>query len=105
MLVDEPTEIAYYGSIVAAPPVGEVFAKIFDYKQIPPTRVDESSESFVMPNLIGLTETECYNVLTSMGIVYEVAGDEGVVLSTLPIAGTTITDKEVVLLRLQNSEF
>jgi len=102
MLVDEPGPGAYYGSLVAAPFVGDVFSRIFNYTALEPSVKPESVPTVVMPLLLGKSAEEAAAILNSMKLTFEMAGENsgGVVESTLPIAGTEIPQNDVVLVRL-----
>jgi len=100
MLVDEPAPGAYYGSLVAAPHVGDVFSRIFNYTQLKPSLAPEPVGTVVMPLLLGKSAEEAAAILKQMKLTFELAGDGGVVESTLPIAGTEIPQNDVVLVRL-----
>ncbi|MCL2798132.1 MAG: penicillin-binding transpeptidase domain-containing protein [Firmicutes bacterium] len=102
MLVDEPGPGAYYGSLVAAPFVGDVFSRIFNYTLLPPSVVPEPVPTVTMPLLIGKSATEAAAILTALKLTFEMAGDNaaGIVESTLPIPGTVIPNNDVVLVRL-----
>ena len=97
MLVDEPNSYAYYGSIVAAPYVSQVFSKIFDYESIAPT--EEVDDKYVeMPMLIGKSYEEAKKMLEKLGLQFELNGDGDVIKFTLPLAGEKIRVNDVVLL-------
>ncbi|MCL2061988.1 MAG: penicillin-binding transpeptidase domain-containing protein [Firmicutes bacterium] len=100
MLVDEPAPGAYYGSLVAAPHVGDVFGRIFNYTGLLPSQPAEPVPTVTMPMLIGKTPQEAAAILTQMKLAFEIAGEEGIVESTLPIPDTVIPQNDVVLLRL-----
>ncbi len=98
-MVDEPGGGVYYGSIVAAPYVGDIFKNIFDYKKIPPTNI-ESKEHFAMPLLEGMTVTQAKNKLYNMGMYYEVAGEGDKVVNQIPIENSFVTTDNIVLIEL-----
>lgn len=98
MIVDEPSSYAYYGSIVAAPAVSDVFSKIFEYEKIEPT-MSESIEYTDMPNLEGVSYSEAVKLLKSRSLNFEVQGEGDIVISTLPLGGERIAKGDVVLLR------
>ena len=100
MLVDEPSGYAYYGSIVAAPHVGDVFGRIFAYRATEPCVPPSIPGTTTMPLLIGRTPQEAADILRSLNIVFEISGEAGIVQSTLPAAGTQMPSNSVVLLRL-----
>ena len=100
MLVDEPGPGAYYGSLVAAPHAGDVFSRIFDYAALVPSVRPEAVESVIMPLLIDKSPQEAAAILKELKLTFEMAGDGGLVGSTLPIAGTELSRNDVVLIRL-----
>ncbi len=99
MTINEPNSYAYYGSIVAAPYVGQVFSKIFQYEKIEPTEIIEEKEYIEMPYLDGMSVTEAMKVLDEKGILYEVAGEGDSVVSTVPIASEMISKGDIALIR------
>lgn len=99
MIVDEPGPGAYYGSIIAAPYAGKVLTKIFEYKGTRPSPTTPI-EYVEMPNIIGLSIEEAQKLIKEAGLIFELAGDNGAVTSTLPIPGTQVPKGDVVLIRL-----
>lgn len=99
MTVDEPSSGAYYGSIVAAPYVGDVFSKIFAYEQIAPTDNAEKIEYINMPELTDKSVDYALNELKKLGLYVECAGDGDTVISTLPLSETKVKKGDVVLIR------
>ncbi len=101
MIVDEPGGYAYYGSLVAAPYAGEVFAKIFDYAAIKPSQTPEQAEQTEMPDTIGMTAQEAAGRLKACGLLFESAGEGERVVSSVPIPGTRVVKGDVVLIRTE----
>lgn len=99
MTVDEPSSGAYYGSIVAAPYVGNIFSKIFAYEQIAPTDNAEKIEYIDMPELTDKSVDYALNELKKLGLYVECAGDGDTVISTLPLSETKVKKGDVVLIR------
>lgn len=99
MMVDEPSGGVYYGSIVAAPYVGEIFKNIFAYKGIAPS-YSEPKEIFAMPSLIGLNSTQAKYQLYNKNLYYEVIGEGDKVVSQIPIEGSLVTSDNIVLIEL-----
>lgn len=97
MVVDEP-QGAYYGSIVAAPYIGDVFRGIFAYKNIPPAVAAVPKETFLMPNLIGMSPEEAQKETAKLKMFLEIAGEGGVVQSQTPAAGERVTSDNVVVI-------
>ena len=99
MTVDEPSSGAYYGSIVAAPYVGNIFFNIFAYEQIAPTDNAEKIEYIDMPELTDKSVDYALNELKKLGLYVECAGDGDTVISTLPLSETKVKKGDVVLIR------
>jgi stage V sporulation protein D (sporulation-specific penicillin-binding protein) len=99
IVVDEPVG-AYYGSLVAAPYIGQLFANIFQYEQIEPTLPLPTLPEFQMPNLIGLGVNEAVMQLRLSGMHIEVSGTGGVVRGQIPAAGASVTKNNVALIQI-----
>ena len=99
-MVDEPVGYRYYGSLVAAPYVGQIFEKIFEYKQIKPTEEIASFRYFEMPNLVGETAGNAIKAVNALGLHLEIDGTGGRVLSQYPQAGEIVNDRSIVLIAL-----
>ncbi|MCH5165448.1 MAG: PASTA domain-containing protein [Clostridiales bacterium] len=98
MIVDEPQGYVYYGSLVAAPYAGNVFAKIFDYTALPPTLLPET-EYTIMPDVIGKPTEQAVSELEQMGLHVELVGEGETVTAQTPIPNTKIAVNDTVLLR------
>jgi stage V sporulation protein D (sporulation-specific penicillin-binding protein) len=107
MVVDEPQGWLYYGSIVAAPYVGDIFETIVSYKNIAPAYTEEElknmKKTFVMPDLIGMTVSKAAATLRSYGMDYETVGESGYVKEQIPAAGCYCTSSNWAVLRLSDS--
>lgn len=101
MIIDEPGTYAYYGSIVAAPYVGDVFSKIFESKGIEPTETIEEKEYVEIPYLCGKSVNAAISELDALGIKYEISGDGETISTTLPAAGNNVTKGDYILLGLE----
>ena len=103
MIVDEPSNGVYYGSIVAAPYVGEIFKNIFAYKNIEAVYTDEDlanlGKKVVMPDLRGLSITQTILKLKELGLQYELDGDIGEISYQFPAPQSEISVNSVVLIK------
>lgn len=103
MIVDEPSNGVYYGSIVAAPYVGEIFKNIFAYKNIEAVYTDEDlanlGKKAVMPDLRGLSITQAILKLKELGLQYELDGDIGEISYQFPAPQSEISVNSVVLIK------
>ncbi len=101
LYVDEPSNGVYYGSIVAAPYVGEIFRQIAAYKKFPFDMQYENGTGEVMvnvPKVKDLTVEEATAVLLKAGLFVEVDGDGSMVTGSFPVVDTTIKKGEPVVL-------
>ena len=97
MIVDEPQGYVYYGSIVAAPLVGQIFRSTFAYYGVQPELSgDEVPVQVVMPDVYGLSATAACAAMREAGLTYEVAGEGNKVVYQFPEAGAEIDDDTVV---------
>lgn len=99
MIVDEPQGGMYYGSIVAAPYVKDIFANIFEYIGIKPT-ISQPIKQFAMPALKGLSYSAAKAQLYKLGLYHETVGEGGGVVDQIPVEGAWIDENTVVLIDL-----
>ena len=95
--VDEPQGYVYYGSIVAAPYVGQIFSGAFAaFGEEPDYEQNELPETTRMPELFGLSLTEAASAVKAAGLQYEYSGEGGAVTSQFPVAGSELYEGAVV---------
>lgn len=99
LMVDEPSNGAYYGSIVAAPYAKEIFKNIFEIKNIEKANNDETL-SCEMPDVVGKNVAEALSLIKKAGLYCEVDGEGTFVLEQLPKAGTKLKNGSVVLIKI-----
>ena len=101
-IVDEPKGYMYYGSLVAAPMVGDIFESMFAYLGTEPryTGQEESiiGEEFILPSFEGLSLIEAKNQLRKLGLYVETDGDGEIVNGQYPLAGVKVDKRNTVLL-------
>lgn len=101
-IVDEPQGYMYYGSQVAAPLVGEIFASIFAYLGIQPTFTGKEAEivgePFALPDFGGMSVQSARAQLAKLGLHCETDGDGNTVKGQYPFAGVTVDKRNTVLL-------
>lgn len=98
-LVDEPQGYVYYGSIVAAPYVGEIFSALFSQYDVPASGETAKAE-VVMPDITDLSLSDAAALLKKSGLDYEYAGT-GKVVYQLPAAGAKIEEGALVYFAMQ----
>ncbi|MCQ2381911.1 MAG: PASTA domain-containing protein, partial [Clostridia bacterium] len=101
LYVDEPSTGVYYGSIVAAPCVGEIFRQIAAYKKFSFDMQFENGTGTVMvevPTVKDLSVLDAVAVLEKAGFFVEVDGEGDCVTGSFPIVGTQVKKGEPVVL-------
>lgn len=100
MTVDEPQGYLYYGSIVCAPLVGDLFKNIFAYHNLPPKYTPEElknlGKTFIMPNLIGMKVSDAIKLLKSRNIMFEYSGEGNKITYQMPASGAIVNNKTVI---------
>ena len=88
------------GGLMAAPTVRDVFLDILPYLGVEP---DYSSDeirgvNFMVPDLIGKTESEAQSLLSAKSLTYRVVGSSGVITDQLPAAGKEVPGNSQIVL-------
>lgn len=95
LMVDEPTTTVKYGSVVAAPYVGNLMAEILPHLGAKSSIPDTTA---TVPDLVGKSTTDAAKALKDAGISYEIIGSGKTVLYQTPRKGEISTLKTKVLL-------
>ena len=102
LLVDEPQGYMYYGSLVAAPLVGDIFENIFAYLGVSPQFTGEEQEvigePFSLADYTGMSVQQAKAKLAALGLHAETDGSGGVVTGQIPAAGSVVDGRNTVLL-------
>lgn len=102
LIVDEPEGYMYYGSLVAAPLVGDIFRSVFALCGVEPEFTGEEAEivgdPFSLPDFSGMSVQQARARLLALGLHVETDGEGGTVTGQLPAAGTTVDGRNTVLL-------
>ncbi len=100
--VDEPQGYMYYGSLVAAPLVGEIFKNIFEYKAVAPHFSGKEQliigEPFMLESYVGENVLQAKNKLNKLGLHVEISGEGDNVIGQFPEKGTVVDKRNAVLL-------
>ena len=100
-IVNEPKGGVYYGSLVAAPIVGEIFGGIFDYLNIAPTYTDKDYEiigdKFELVDFVGLSVDDAIKKAKELGLHYEVDGEGETVTEQFPLKVAKVDKRNTVL--------
>ena len=102
LIVDEPQGYMYYGSLVAAPLVGDIFKGLFSYLAVEPEFTGEEAEligqPFELSDYTGMSVAQAKAALQKLGLYVETDGDGGTVKGQFPAAGATVDKRNTVLL-------
>lgn len=102
LIVDEPQGYMYYGSLVAAPLVGGIFASLFDYLGVEPVYTGEEAEivgtPFALPDFAGMSVSKARQELEKLGLYCETDGEGDTVKGQYPAEGVTVDRRNAVLL-------
>lgn len=101
LYVDEPSTGVYYGSVVAAPYVSEIFTALAAYKKLPYDAAYDPTGAntlVTVPVCSDLPVAEAEQLLQAAGCFVEVAGEGEVVTGSFPVAGSQIKKGEPVVL-------
>ncbi len=101
LYVDEPSTGVYYGSLVAAPCVGEIFRQVAAYKKFPFDMQYENgtgSGLVAVPKVTDLTVEDAVKILEQAGLFVEVDGDGDKIMGSFPVVNTMIKKGEPVVL-------
>lgn len=101
LVVDEPQGGIYYGSLVAAPLVGQVFQGIFDYLKIEPSYSEKDAEiigdPFSLPDFTGMSLADAIKQVKALGLHYETDGEGDIVTEQFPLNGAIVDKRNTVL--------
>ena len=100
LALDEPHNDSVYGSVIAAPVVGNILADILPYIGIEPEYSEEdlASIEISVPYLIGEQPYEAQNTLKSSGFDVYTVGDGNKVVKQIPGAGEPLAKGGTVVL-------
>ena len=92
IMVDQPTQGTLYGSVVAAPYVGNVLETILPYLGVEAVYTEEELEKQAVkaPGVEWWTVEAARNYAESVGFTLEVIGDGDLIYAQSPAAGTLV---------------
>ena len=101
LYVDEPSTGVYYGSLVAAPYVGEIFHQITQYHKFPFDSQYDNGTGTVMvtvPTVVNLEVEAAVTLLQKAGFFVEVAGEGDIVTGSFPVVNSVVKHGEPIVL-------
>ena len=97
-MVDEPSNGAYYGSIVAAPYGKIAFSQLFEYLGEEKQDENAKTEYVEMPQLVGQSLAEGAVILKKLGLYYDLDGAGEIITAQLPPPNTSIAVGSTIVL-------
>ena len=106
VMLDEPQKNNQYGSVIAAPVVGNILADILPYLGFEPSYTEEelSSADMATPYLINYGLQEAQSTLVQAGLEYRVVGSGTTVVGQTPGAAMPIPGGGTVVLYTEEGE-
>ena len=106
VMLDEPQKNNQYGSVIAAPVVGNILADILPYLGFEPSYTEEelSSADMANPYLINYGLQEAQSTLVQAGLEYRVVGSGTTVVGQTPGAAMPIPGGGTVVLYTEEGE-
>ena len=106
VMLDEPQKNNQYGSVIAAPVVGNILADILPYLGFEPSYTEEelSSADMATPYLINYGLQEAQSTLVQAGLQYRVVGSGTTVVGQTPGAAMPIPGGGTVVLYTEEGE-
>ncbi len=103
VIVDEPTQGKYYGSVVAGPAVGAIMADTLPYIGVSPEYSEEILDTLEtqVDNMIAKTVDEAKQELTAKGLNVVVMGEGATVIDQMPREGQSVADGSKIILYTQ----
>ena len=101
IMVDEPTTNVKYGSVVAAPYVGNLMAEILPHLG---SKSTEKETTASVPDLVGKSIGEATKALKAAGIAYKISGNGKTVLAQTPKNCEIVIEKTKVLIFTEEEE-
>ncbi|MBQ7352879.1 MAG: PASTA domain-containing protein [Clostridia bacterium] len=95
MIVDEPTIGSKYGSVVVAPYIAKFLEQVLPYLGVEPSysNIEKENEQIEVPDLKNKNVSNAIEILKSIGISYEIIGNEETVCDQMPQKGSVIHKK------------
>jgi len=101
LYVDEPSRMGYYGSLVAAPYVGQIWQGIIEYLNMrpDPNRITTPRQMVAVPSVAGQPLFEAVGTLRKLGFFVQVSGEGLTATGTFPAVGTVLERGAPVVIR------
>lgn len=104
--IDEPSNGAYYGGVIAAPVVSAVLSEVLPYLNIEPSLTEEEAKTaeIAVHDYRNLSVESAKELASNGGFKTKVIGNGSVVSAQLPTYGSRIPEGGIVILYTDNIE-
>ncbi len=97
--VDEPSNGAYYGSVVAKPYGQMLFERIIEYIGDEPTTEKVALKTIILDDFVGLSLKDAILKLEKLNLSYEIDGEGESVVGQYPLKNTVINQNSTIILK------
>lgn len=106
VMLDEPHLANIYGSIIAAPVVGNIFKEILPYLGVEPHYTEKELQNLDVstPQVTGGLVSDALRQINAKGLNYRTVGEGDTVLRQVPASGQPIPRGSTVILYTDNTE-
>lgn len=106
VLLDEPNLNNTYGSVIAAPVVGNILADVLPYLGVEPEYTEEELKNLDVstPGVVGMSVYDAQNKIHQEGLSTRVVGNGDKVLSQVPAQSDSLPQGGTVILYTTNDE-
>lgn len=110
VIVDEPSNGAYYGGIIAGPVVGDIIKESLQYLNVEPEYTEKEKEEYYrkvpVPDVRNKNIIEAGKILTDLGFKYNTEGTEitgeSIVIDQFPLPGVDVSSGSIIDLYLNS---
>ena len=110
VIVDEPSNGAYYGGIIAGPVVGDIIKESLQYLNVEPEYTEKEKEEYYrkvpVPDVRNKNIIEAGKILTDLGFKYNTEGTEitgeSIVIDQFPLPGVDVSPGSIIDLYLNS---
>lgn len=110
-LYNPQSERGHQGGGICAPVVGNILGEVLEYLEVAKDYEyeDNTENTVIVPDVTNRTLAEAKKMLTNIGLKYSVdetteTSDDSMVVSQMPVAGETLTEKSLVKIFVQGND-
>lgn len=106
VLLDEPHVDNVYGSVIAAPVVGNIINEVLPYLGVEPQYTEEEKQDgeVTVPYVLNMESADASSAIIQKGLNFILKGDGGKIIKQLPEAGVSIEKGGTVIIYTDEEE-